>query len=129
MDKGSATYVNYMTKVPVCSPGELALVSRDVKEATMSWSVSAAPKEGHPDGSSESGSGEDQAVVDADTIRRKYAKRNSGRALLRQASKEETIWFPYDNSSILTREPLFVCGTINSEWQYSCGLWLVALFA
>lgn len=109
VDKGSATYVNYLTKVPVCSPGELALVSRDVKEATMAWSVAAAPKEGGHDVSSESGSGEDHAVVEPETIRRKYAKRNSGRALLRQASKDEVIWFPYDNSSVLMREPLFVC--------------------
>jgi hypothetical protein len=32
VDKGSATYVNFISKVPVACPSELALVSRQVKD-------------------------------------------------------------------------------------------------
>jgi hypothetical protein len=86
LDKGTPTYIDFMFKVPVAKFNDLMRVSRSVKDATQSWSVCAADTMGEEESA---GSGGEEIKEP----KRKYAKRRSGRALFRQATVDEVIWF------------------------------------
>ena len=107
VDKGSLTYVDYMSRVPVAQLSELMMVPRIVKEMTLAWSVPGGVSPGE-EGGSENSDGSEAAVeddIDEEAKKsRKYSKRHSGRALMRKISSEETVWFPLDNAPMLMRE-------------------------
>jgi len=104
VDKGSPTYVDYMTRVPVALPHEMMTVPRDVKEATLAWGVSASVENFENEEQSDDDDADEQDAEDPSAQTRKYAKRNCNRALMRQVSNQDTIWFPLDNSPLLMRE-------------------------
>ena len=92
VDKGSPTCLDFMSKYPVAK-----WVPRSVKDATQSWSVGDADTMGEDESV---GSGGEELKEP----KRKYAKRGSGRALFRQATVDEVIWFPLDNAPELMQE-------------------------
>ena len=65
------------------------------------WSANADTSR-EDDGASGEGSGREDDVLEEP--RRKYPKRGAGRALFRQMSADQVVWFPLDNSPALMRE-------------------------
>ena len=110
VDAGAPIYYDVMQRVPVASEGELLWgtpADRDRLLAIMGVDIpEAADTAAEPD----PGSGPDEGA-DTAAAKRKYAKRHSGRALVRTPSSDQVPLFPLDNSPRLTKEIVHESGS------------------
>ena len=102
VDAGSPTYYDVMARVPVASEAELLFgtpADRDRLLAILGTDAADAPADTVGDDE------EAETAADEEAERkRRYAKRHSGRALVRLPSSERVPLFPLDNSPRLLQE-------------------------
>ena len=119
VDAGSPTYCDFMSKVPIATIEELTVVPVNVRTATQSILEVGEDKvqvfgAGTADGDAEASGDDNNDSNDEAAVRKhRYPKRNTGRALTRQPSKTDCIWFPLDNSPLLLRE---LCHELKPQW-------------
>ena len=111
VDPGSPLYSDIVQKVPVVRQADLLQVPVKIRDQwSQAFAVEAAEESLGKDGSDSEDGREQKEMEEKEATKRKYARRNSGRALMRQHSCEEGelgAVFHHDNAAALLQELAF----------------------
>ena len=129
VNRGSRTYVECITHVPIPPPKELAFVDKAVRETSLktlnalpeTLPPGSGPEEQPPDSGSQKQQadgptdGQTQGAMEAPSTHdlQKHLKK---RKLYRQATDTMEVWFPHDNAEDLLKELVWEAGGSDVKW-------------